>query len=304
MSTIKETLKQVKWLMNCYVFVNTKYYQILTLISPTLNTKARFKSKFGRKIDLENPQTLNEKILKLKLDDYIYNPLVKQCADKYSVRKYIENNGCSDILIPLIASYDKVDEIKWTELPDAFAMKWNFGCGFNVICPDKTKLDITETCRKLKKWGKDKSCYLDFSEMQYKDVLRKIIVEQYLKPSNGLLPADYKVYCFHGTPQAILVIEDRGTDRIAAGFFDCNWSYISSTGKEKYQPFENVPEKPLCLKQMLEYSSILSKPFPFVRVDYYIIDSQLYFGEMTFTPAGGHSVSQCIINGKEMGDLL
>lgn len=275
----------------------------LTCISPVLNTKVTYFMKFKKKLDLKNPKDLREKILWLKLRDYETNALVRQCADKYAVRSYIEEKGCPEILVPLIASYDSVDEIDWNALPESFAMKWNFGCGFNIICPDKSKLDIPQTVEKMKKWGKTRY-HLGHSEMQYKDVPKKIIVEQYLKPKSGNLPEDYKVYCFHGKPLAILFMAGRHTENMQAVFMDPQWQLLGSTGKAKYKDVADLPGKPAALDKMLEYAQKLSEPFEFVRADFYEIDGQVYFGELTFTPAGGFDVSQCKIDGKPMGEFL
>ena len=290
------------FLTKYYRKLKALYYQTLSIISPTLNTKVRYKAVFKKKLDLNNPKTFKEKLLTLKLKRYIKDPLVVKCADKYAVRGYIKEQGCEDILIPLIASYDNAKDIEWNKLPEAFVIKWNFASGFNIVCPNKEKLDIKETTKKLNRWKKDKT-YMVHSEMQYKKAPKKIIVEQYLKPANGELPADYKVYCFNGEPKAILYMCDRGTEQISAAFFDENWNFISEPGKS-YKKFSNDVKAPVCLKEMMDVSRKLSKPFEFVRMDYYVINDKLYFGEMTFTPAGCMFVSECKINGKEMGELL
>ena len=279
------------------------YYRLLSYISPTLNTKARYKAVFKKNLDLKNPKTFKEKLLVLKLKRYIKDPLVIKCADKYAVREYIKEQGCDSILIPLLASYNNANEIEWDRLPNSFVIKWNFASGFNIICPDKSKLNIEETIKKLNRWKKDKT-YMQDSEMQYAKAPKKIIVEEYLKPANGELPADYKVYCFNGVPRAILYMCDRGSDDMTAAFFDENWNFLSETGKSGYKKFDKNIKKPACLNEMIETSKILSKPFEFVRMDYYIINDKLYFGEMTFTPAGCMFVSECTVNGKTMGELL
>ena len=275
----------------------------LTLISPELNTKVIYWFKFKKRLDLKNPRKLNEKILKLKIDRYGNDPLVKKCADKYAVREYVTEKGLEEILIPLIAVYDSVKDIKWASLPESFAMKWNFGCGFNFICEDKSKYDEKTVLKQMKKWGKEKY-YLPYSEMQYKDVPHRIIVEQFLKPRNGILPEDYKFYCFNGVPKAILYISGRHTDHEIVGFFDLDWNYIGSTGKKVYEDIKDMPERPSCLEEMIRIAAKLSEGFPFVRIDLYDFDSKPLFGEMTFTPAGGFDVSECTIDGKEMGELL
>ena len=155
----------------------------------------------------------------------------------------------------------------------------------------------------MKKWDKVKY-YLPYSEMQYKNVPHKILVEKYLKPKNGLLPCDYKFYCFNGKPRAILYITGRYTEHMIVGFFDLNWNYLGSTGKKSYDDIKELPKRPACLEQMIEYARILSEGFAFVRVDLYDFEGKPMFGEMTFTPAGGFDVSECLIDGKEMGDYL
>ena len=125
----------------------------LTLISPKLNAKILHKVKTGRKLDFKSPVTLSDKLVVLKIKDYNHNPLVKQCADKYTVREYVRSKGHEDVLNELIGVYDSVDYIEWDKLPNQFAMKWNFGCGFNIICRDKTKLDIPKAIIHLCKWG-------------------------------------------------------------------------------------------------------------------------------------------------------
>ena len=45
-------------------------------------------------------------------------------------------------------------------------------------------------------------------------------------------------------------------------------------------------EKPKHLDKMIEISKIISKDFPFVRVDFYETEDKIYVGELTFTPGG------------------
>ena len=46
--------------------------------------------------------------------------------------------------------------------------------------------------------------------------------------------------------------------------------------------------KPKNLDKMIELARILSKDFPFVRVDLYNVAGKIYFGELTFYPASGY----------------
>lgn len=284
----------------------------LTVISPRLNAKVLHRVKTGRWLNFDKPITLADKLVTLKIRSYNKDPQVKICADKYQVRSYVEEKGLGSILNELIVAYDSVDDIDWDSLPQQFAMKWNFGCGHNIICSDKSKLDIHEAAAKLKKWEKTyRDNYLSYAELQYKGVPKKIIVEKFLKPSSGDLPPDYKLYCFNGEPLAVLYIEERNKKNHPAGFFDLDWNYLGSPKKENrgnieavYRGFEKMPEKPRSLDVMADAARKLSEGFPFVRCDFYDVDGRCVFGEMTFTPAGGHDVSETDINGRSMADYL
>ena len=183
-------------------------------------------------------------------------------------------------------------------------MKLNYACGYNIICEDKSELDKAQTVEKLNYWIKQKP-WLGYAELQYKDVQVKILVEKFLEGKDGLFPEDYKVYCFNGTPKAILYMTGRYSDSMRVGFFDTDWKYIGQPHKH-YLGFDNdsMPPKPASLETMLKAAQDLSKPFPFVRVDFYDLDGQAVFGEMTFSPAGGFDVSEIDVHGESMGDLL
>ena len=175
------------------------YRKGLTLISPLLNTKAIYRERFGKRLDLNHPETLNEKTLWLKFNTYWNNPLVKQCADKYRVREYVKEAGCEDILCNLIGAYKRPGDIDWDELPDQFALKLNIGCGYNYIVTDKAKEDRQIVFAKMFRWLKRApKAWLGYSEMQYKDVDPVILIEEYLGGPNGELPEDYKFYCING----------------------------------------------------------------------------------------------------------
>ena len=177
---IKGALKKSKWIISCYGRISEARFKLLAAISPTWNTKARYKAAFGKKLDLSNPQTLNEKILWLKLNRYMKHPLVIQCADKYRVREYIKSCGCEDILNELYGVYKKPADIPWDELPNEFVLKWNFGAGMNIICLDKSQMNRDEVIRQLKKWGRRK-VWLTHSEMQYKYAPKRIVCEKLIR---------------------------------------------------------------------------------------------------------------------------
>lgn len=273
----------------------------LSAVSPTLASKYLYKRVFKKKLNLDNPMTFNEKLLWLKLNVYDKNPLVSQCADKYRVREYVKACGYGHLLNDLIDVWKSVDEIDWESLPEKFVLKCNHGAGYNIICDDKSKLDIESTKKKLRKWMK-RDYWKESAEVHYKYIPKRIICEKYLESKTSFLPADYKIYCFNGIPKLILFIADRDCDKKGV-FMSPEWEFISWVGSS-YKKFEKIPEKPESLEEMIRAAAKLSAPFPFVRVDFYHINNRPVFGELTFTPGACLYTSQTTIDGVTMGELL
>ncbi len=276
----------------------------LTRISPMLNTKVTYYIKFRRKLDLEHPVTLNDKILWLKFHTYWNNPLIKKCADKYAVRDYITEKGYPELLNELYGAYDNVDDIPWEQLPDRFALKLNVGCGKNIIVHDKKSLDIEQTKKTMKKWLKSKD-WLRYSEMQYKNVKPYILVERYLGDAQTKsLPEDYKFYCLNGKSKYVMVCEDRLIgQKPEYYYFDQEWNMMPYTADSLKNPDRVIP-KPALIDEAFAYAEKLSSDFPFVRVDLYIVSNKVYFGELTFTPSAGMDNGRLPKTDKILGDEL
>ena len=237
----------------------------------------RFTGKF---LNLKNPKSISEKIMWLKL--YYKNPLISRCSDKYLVREYLENKGLSFILNELYGVYNSVEEINFDELNNQFVLKATHGCGYNIICRDKNTLDLAVTKQKLKVWMN--SIYgLKYGEWHYSEIVPKIICEKYLdhfESSSSVV--DYKLHCFNGKPFCFLITFDRTEKSVKASSYDLHWQrmdLLKVEGDDFAQP-QN-------LALMIQFASMLSNPFPYVRVDFYEIEGLLYFGELTFTPKGG-----------------
>lgn len=295
--------------MKLFDHINEKLWSVVTLLSPELNTRLRYFKTFGKRLNLKNPTTFNEKIMWLKLKRYMYNPLIIQCADKYRVREYISGCGCGNILNGMIGVYDSPDDINWDELPERFALKWNFGAKMNYFCLDKSKLNKNEVLKQLKEWGKSKYWLLS-SEMQYKFAPKKIICEELLGTDSASAgeweaPEDYKVYCFNGVPKYVMVcIGRKAGHKPKFYFFDANWKLARINNDGKNAPEGFTIEKPSCVDALLQYAEKLAKPFPFVRADFYIVDDKIYFGELTFTPAAGLDKGYLPETDKMFGEYL
>ena len=248
----------------------------------TLMSKVYFKIVLGKKLNLNSPQTFNEKIQWLKLYYFPKNKHVVKCADKYAVRDYIKKKGYEETLTPLIGEWDRASEINWEVLPEKFVIKCNHGCAYNIVVSDKEKLDKSRIIKQLNRWMKE-----DFGafniELHYSKIKpRKIICEEFL----GEKITDYKFFCFNGEPKYIYVSNDLIHDRQAQiGFFYLDGSKMPLTRDD----YVDIPEVqlPSFYDEMLEMSKDLSKDFPFVRVDFFIANDRYYFAELTFTPGAG-----------------
>ena len=172
MSKIKQTLKKNPFIFKVHQkWQKHKFDKVsqMSLTDPEKVSKIRYREVFGAELDLENPKTFNEKLMWLKLKKYANDPLVSQCSDKYAVREYVEKCGLGETLNGLIGVWDKAEDIEWEKLPNRFAIKCNHGCGYNLICQDKTKFDTKKATDQLNAWMKD-DFWMEYAEVHYKTI--------------------------------------------------------------------------------------------------------------------------------------
>lgn len=264
--------------------IGKKFWLVLSPIiyksSPVMASKILYRLSTGKKINLDTPKDFNEKLMWLKLN--WQHPLVVKCADKYEMREYVENLGYLDILPELYGVYDNIEDIKWNDFPGKFALKCTHGCGFNIICNDKNKLDVSKAKKSIKKWMKTRYVF-EAIEIQYDKMKPRIICEKYIETSAGILPNDYKIYCFNGEPRLTLVCTER-SETVKLDFMDSEWN-VMDIGADGWGS-GTIPKKPSCYEDMLRICRDLAKPFPFVRIDFYDLNGKPILGEMTYTPAG------------------
>lgn len=257
-------------------------FNLLYKLNPKLELQLLFLLKLRYPLNLRNPKTYNEKLQWIKL--YDKDQRKPKCVDKYTVREFVQERGCGELLNTLLWEGRNPEEIPFDELPDQFVIKATHGQGMNIICKDKSSLDREETIKKLKRWLKFKylPCY---GEWFYGVVPPKIIVEAFLS-EDGECPKDYKVFCFHGEPKLIDIHMDRFIEH-KRNFYDLEWKVIENASIKYPTDTECIIPKPENLDELLEYARKLSKDFLHVRVDFYIVNGKIYFGEMTFTNGAG-----------------
>ena len=259
-----------------------KLQAIAAKIMPlSLMSKVYTKILCGYVPNLNNPQTFNEKVQWLKLNYYANNQEIANMADKVTVRYKVEKLGLGHLLTKMYFSCDRIEDIPWEILPNKFVLKCNHGCAYNIICSDKSSLSIRDAQNRLKKWLNEDFGLFNI-EPHYSNIKRKIFAEEYL----GDCLTDYKFFCFNGEPKFLYVSRDLAHDAEAQiSYFDMNMEKIPLL-RDDYRELENA-EKPACFDKLVEYSRMLARDIPFVRVDFYVIGGLPVFSEMTFTPSAG-----------------
>ncbi len=290
--------KILSWLRSIWGTLLYYHYRQLYNKDPRLAADAVFERVYGRKMDLDNPVHLMEKITWLQLNTD--TSLWTLCADKYRVRDYVEQCGLGDNLPKLYGHWNNPDDVNFDILPKQFVLKANNGCGSVKIVTDKSNLDVKCAKKTMKKWLSKPYGYMS-AQTHYIRIKPCIIAEEFLSNTGtqvGSSPSslvDYKIWCFNGKPECCFVAYNRGAfiegGKLSVDLYDKEWNRLAnnvqSIGHYRIERDKRVP-KPSCWEEMLHIAEVLSKPFPEVRVDLYNINGKPYIGELTFTSGYGY----------------
>jgi len=275
--------------MNKYIrFITNSAYRFKTLdergfyndLPDEKYLRKSWRAKFHRELNLDNPQTFNEKLQWLKL--YDRKPLYTTLVDKYAVRQYIKDKIGEEYLIPLVGGpWKNFDEIDFDALPNQFVLKCTHDSGGLVICRDKSRLDRDAAREKISRCLK-RNYYLSGREWPYKNVPPRIIAEQYMEDTETRELRDYKFFSFDGATKIMYIATDRAskTKETKYDFFDMDFQHLPFTNT--HPNADTPPEKPSAFNEMKELADKLSRGFPHVRIDFYEVNGKVYFGEITF----------------------
>ena len=255
-------------------------------VSDQTYLKLRYRLVFGKKLNLENPKGFNEKINWLKV--YNRNPLYTKIVDKATAKDYVRPIIGDDKIIPSYGVWDKFDDIDFNILPDQFVLKSTNGGGGSgvVICKDKKTFDKEKAKQQL-----ERSMRVNWKferEWVYRDITPRIIAEKYMFNEDGSDLVDWKIFCFNGVPKLLFYASDRYTkgEPLKFDWYDMELNHlpIKSHGiPQANKELKMFPE----WEEMKETARQLSQGFPHIRVDLYLINHKVYFGELTFFHDGG-----------------
>lgn len=259
-------------------------HRLAQLLPDKIYLQIYYRRIFGRKLNLKEPKTFNEKIQWLKL--YDRNPTYSKMVDKYEAKNYVENKIGKEYIIPTLGVWEEFDKINFSELPNQFVLKTTHDSGGVVIVKDKDKMNLVKT-KKIIEDSLNNNYYLQGREWPYKNVKHRIIAEKYMVDESGYELKDYKFFCFNGIAKVMFIASDRQNtnEETKFDFFDMEFNHLPFTNGH---PNSNkIIIKPKSFEKMKKLAEILSEGIPQVRIDFYDINGNIYFGEMTFSHWSG-----------------
>lgn len=280
--------------------LNRAYHRIRTKLEPPKNKwskekladnlKRSYQAYHGRELNMDAPVLFTEKLQWYKIN--YRTDAMTRAVDKYLFKQYITEKLGEGFVIPYYGAWTDIKSFErdWDTLPNTFILKSTLQSdGKNImIIKEKSCVNTKQLFKELKTWLKVKNTLIDSYCCAYHNATPRIIAEQYLQWLGDQL-YDYKFFCFDGEPYCAYAAMDHfkggeNGDDYAISFYDTNWNKLNV----KYGKHENddIP-KPPHLEEMLRIAKVLSKGFPFVRVDFFDTDDQLYVAELTFYPGGG-----------------
>lgn len=288
-----------------YGYLRRFKYWIYSFIPNEIYAKKYYYKKTGRKLNLQNPITFDEKLWWLKLN--YKNPLMTICSDKYLVREYVKGQGLERILNEFYGAYYSVEDINVSKLPEEFFLKCNHISGGNMKC-NKTDFSLLEVKKKLGVFLKVN--YFSYSrEWNYKNIKPCIIAEKVLKDDSVLPFLDYKFMCFSGEPKLLFldigVCQEDGShaEEYYRNIYDMDFNPVAIKETREHYDYTKI-QKPDNFDFMIDCARKLSKPFPHCRVDLYNIKGDVVFGEITFFHGGGCNDIEPEESAVEMGNWI
>lgn len=265
--------------------VEMNFKKIYRFLPWSIKDRLLFYKNFRRLPNLKNPTTFNEKILYRKRHSCVSDQKYSIFADKYLVREFVsEKIGC-EYLIPLLAKFDTIIELR-NNLANysRFVMKPNHGAGMvKIVDAIGDEVEINSLVNTASRW-----LSVDFAkitgEAHYAQIKRNILIEERIG-TDGEFLIDYKVHLFRKPNNdffyVLQIIDDRFVGDLNRTFYINNLDNMFSGEHDLDVSYKKDVYK------LIELSKILIDDLEYARIDWYIIDGTIFFGEITLTPGAG-----------------
>ncbi|MDA9786874.1 hypothetical protein N9C74_02460 [Pontimonas sp.] len=234
--------------------------------------------------NLQNPRGFNDAVKWLML--FGQHRLMPMCVDKIAVREYVAREIGAEHLIPLKAYGPDWSDVLQAVKSGQGVLKCSHDSGSAFLfdqLPEHTLTQLESRFVRLlrREYGVGKG------EWYYASVQPQLLVESRLpgsRPGSG--PVDVKIHCVGGLPRLIHIIEGRQSSDPRQAFYLPDGERVYLKVKRDREAFEEA-EVQTVLDIVIPLASILSKPFRYVRADFYLVEQRAFFGEMTFHEQSG-----------------
>ena len=245
----------------------------------SLFLKIAYKGIMGEKLNLNNPRSFNEKLQWLKVNDH--NPQYRLFVDKLMAKDTVGRIIGYQHIVPSYGNWSNAKDISFDILPQRFVLKCNHDQGSVILVKNKNSINKKEIIKKLDIKMK-KNAYYGTREYPYKNIEPRVFAEKYL----GDNIIDYKFYCFNGEPKFLYCGQGLTEDHsLKIDFYDLNWELMPFY-RTDYDRLGKI-ERPSRLDEMINISRKLSENIPFVRIDLFEVNNEVFFSEFTLYPASG-----------------
>lgn len=254
----------------------------------------------GYQPNLRHPQSFNERIAWKILNDR--NPLIPLTLDKVTVRPWAAERIGWQYITPIVGVWDSASEVPWEALPRRFVLKANHGSGYNILVPDKALACRDPILAQAEAWLAEN--YGERTgEWGYRSIQPRLLVEEFLPGPAGSVPEDYKVYVFGGRPHLLQVHLGRFTEQRHELFYDPITLEPLAFGRHRHADWPNYPGPPAAAAALYDLAAQLGAGFDAVRVDFYLINGEPRFGEMTHYSGGSSVAIGTLDEDRTLGDL-
>lgn len=277
--------------MNNYIILALLFVLAMFIILHVISTEYII---FERDLDVFNNNIIDTRIKNIPNDI----DKLAFLTDKYLVKGYIDNLNIPNLYIPKTYFYTtKCGYIDWSTIPNSFVIKPTHVSGIFHICRNSKCKKNIDLCNKYIKKSLKQSYNTNWKrilhynfgipliEHHYDLIKPGIIIEELIENN-----ADWKFYVFNGVVQFIIYVNNRETKPYLV-YINKNYSIDTSKRRFCHKLYqEKYPPKPKEWDEMITISETIASMTvgnELVRVDLYISNGKIYFGELTFTPAGG-----------------
>jgi len=209
-------------------------------------------------------------------------------SDKYLVKKYVLDNFPEMKVMKTLFITKKPEDLNKFNFPDNFLLKCTSGSQMNIIVKNNN-FDIKDLIKKSKifmernysTYSYRKIPFLNLQENHYNYCDKSIMIEEFI----GDNLKDYKFFIIKGKLSFIQIDKNRFTGH-QRNFYDKNLNLINS----KSSFIKNFSEKIELENSIIKKIENIGEKFykkekiDFFRLDIYIVNNDIYFGEFTFTP--------------------